>query len=345
MINYTSQRFKVLCEAYLSHIEATTNPIDFIKDLMKRFWKVPPHMDEYLRLLLQDPVGRAVLGAFCVHMHYVSVGRNIMIEGIGIPSIDQARKIHSTVSALAQKAENIRIQCQNSKAKRERKKVNVKNAEAALVRKEIKTLNGEITQLKDQMRKKIRQVNARMTRLAEIHDWLIKYTDPDNAPYADEIVAATARMNEWLKPYGYRVACQVITPEDEPLEDGCLGCYVSGSIFSKVIEIIIDPERIETACGEDSVHDRYSDPAIQIEITLYHELGHAITEQIMDWLQYNEDFQALQETKFGTDYMDILYDYIPEEDLVEDFAWGLFEGKASPLQRCFQEAAEHLSKI
>ena len=340
MITYTKERFNALCDAYLTHIETCTDPVEFMKPLMGRFWPVAPHMEAYLRLLLEDPIGRAVLGAFCVHMHYALKGRNVLIEGIGVPSLEKARQIHDTVSALALKAENLRVQRKNSEKKKANRKVNKKNAEAALIRKEIRMLNNEISQLEDQIRKKRRQVSAKLSRLADMQEWFLKYAGTDESPYAEVIVSAAARMNEWLKPLGYRVACKT-----ESLEESKLGEYEAGSVFSKIIEITADPANIESACSEDPVHDRYSNPAVQLEVTLYHELGHAVIEQVVDWMEYNEDFKALEKGEFGTKYMDILDDYIPEEDLAEDFAWGMLDGKPSLLQRCFEEAAEQLSKV
>ena len=148
---------------------------------------------------------------------------------------------------------------------------------------------------------------------------------------------AINEINKWLVPFGLTAECYI---EDMPQEQ--LGYYEMGSVFEKEILVYINPENISRTCKEDSIHDRYSEPSTQVKITIYHEIGHGILEQIIDWMENVKEIQTLCDGPFGETYKDVINDDVEEETIVEDFAWGFFDGIPSSLQKCFEQMNQNI---
>lgn len=162
------------------------------------------------------------------------------------------------------------------------------------------------------------------------------------ATYIEEsIEKALRKINGWLKPSGLSV-----TVSDETLSDGCVGEYEADSVFSKVIEVRIDTKTMRQTLDED--HDLYGKDSNEIEflnqiaLTIFHEAGHGILEQINDWTENIEEIRLLADGEFGKRFEEVFDDALPEEDLVEEFADSFFLDTPSPLSLCFEELNKYI---
>lgn len=131
----------------------------------------------------------------------------------------------------------------------------------------------------------------------------------------EAIQAAVKKISDYLQPFGLTLSCN-----ESPEQGNTTGLYEHGSVFSKDIEITIYPKVISKICREDPFQDKYSDPAVQTRITIYHEVGHAMMEQFIDWMESIPRISTLCDGEFGKRYVDIFEDYYDEENVVEDFA-------------------------
>lgn len=163
-------------------------------------------------------------------------------------------------------------------------------------------------------------------------------------------------VREWLAPQGLDISLSTENNDDSSL----LGLYEAGSVFSKTIEVTVFTENIRKVAEEletDEVQfelisfglvprrdllSQYT--ALNIGLTICHELGHALLEQIIDWMENIPDFDDKVGTDFIERYDSVLDDGLPEEDLVEDFAWDTASGKTHVLKACFLELSDILSK-
>lgn len=146
-----------------------------------------------------------------------------------------------------------------------------------------------------------------------------------------DLLEAVTDIGTWLSPFGYTLQC-----DDEDLSEGQLGSYEKGSVFEKEILIHVSPDNIEKATQYE-INDRYGNPGNQVRITVFHEVGHALLEQIIDWANNIPEIDELCNGPFGEKYFEVLDDSVEEETVVEDFAWGFFDGIPSPLQKCWEE--------
>lgn len=141
---------------------------------------------------------------------------------------------------------------------------------------------------------------------------------------------AEAKAAEWLSAFD--LGLEVDTDSTE-MPDDKLGEYELGSVFEKTILIRVNQPAIKNACKET--------PEISVEdataTTVFHEVGHALVEQIVDWMEYHPDAEDIFTEDFCSRYESVVEDTIDEEDLVEDFAWCFLEGQENPLQACFEE--------
>ena len=335
MITFTKEKFNALAGRYLSHIEsATPDAARHITALMGLIAPADAPLEEYVRLLLGNPTGRDVLGAFCVHMHYWQSGRNITVGGIGIPSEISARKIDSAIRSLARKAEQDRLQRQSRRRRETNRELNGRQAEAAALRRQIRALRGEVTDCHNRIGKAERAI-AEKERLLSEAEARIRELDGTGGSDADRTLAQAVRLcNEWLAPSGLSVEVT-----RGPLKDGLVGSYEAGSVFSKLIRITIDTDRI----GRHVDDYPFEDEKEQIRLTVYHEMGHALVEQIEDWQVDLDEVKELVRGEFGARFEEVFTDALPEEDLVEDFAHAFDRERPSTLGLCFEELNARLS--
>ena len=150
-----------------------------------------------------------------------------------------------------------------------------------------------------------------------------------------QIDKAILKSNSWLKPFG--LTLEVETSEKT---DGRLGDYDAGSVFEKTIRVIIYPDCIAETCVEESEFNPYSILSCeedQIQITIFHELGHALVEQIIDWMENLPNSDEIFTDDFCQRYESVIDDGLDEETLVEDFAYAFMFDKTDPLKACFEE--------
>ena len=143
------------------------------------------------------------------------------------------------------------------------------------------------------------------------------------------ITKAKGKCNDWLRPFGLEVSVT-----DARMPENRIGEYEAGSVFEKEIVITVDELAIRNSFNDECPGEV---PEIEIRMTVYHELGHAILEQIIDWSENLDEVKALADGEFGQRYDSVFDDALPEEDLVEDFALAFENGYVSPLQACFEE--------
>ena len=155
---------------------------------------------------------------------------------------------------------------------------------------------------------------------------------------ASAITSACTKANKWLVKYGLDADVKVT---DDLM---ALGEYEYSSVFEKTIRITINPSEIKKACRDGWIKDDYNNVTKQTQVTIFHEMGHAILEQIIDWQENIETARRMADGEFGQRYECVFDDALPEEDLVEDFAWDFLYGRANPLKLCFEELSEALNK-
>ena len=151
---------------------------------------------------------------------------------------------------------------------------------------------------------------------------------------------ATKRISDYLQPFGYTINIVI----DEPLAEPILGMYESGSVFTKEITVFVQTNNIIDTCSKDHIKDRYSDPEVQTRITIYHEVGHALVEQIIDWMENIPEINDLCNGEFGKRHAEVIEDDTDEEILVEDFAYGIEDNKETPLSACWREMNQFISE-
>ena len=146
---------------------------------------------------------------------------------------------------------------------------------------------------------------------------------------------AKETMITWLTPFG--LSLEIDTDNNEELDANQLGSYEAGSVFEKEILIHVNPTAIKKACDDDPWDDKYSDVNNVAKTTVYHEVGHALVEQIIDWMENLPESATVFTESFCQKYDAVIDDALPEEDLVEDFAWNILDETDDPLKNCFEE--------
>lgn len=155
-----------------------------------------------------------------------------------------------------------------------------------------------------------------------------------------EIQAPLDKIGSYLEPYGLTAT---LDQDPDGFKENEIGEYENGSVFEKNIIFRINTDNIREAAKEECMYymDFYLE---QCRITVYHEIGHALMEQLIDWTENLEEMEALLDGQFGKTYYDIFNDdNCTEEEIVEDFAKGFDNEKPSLLQRCWEEANKLIS--
>ena len=155
------------------------------------------------------------------------------------------------------------------------------------------------------------------------------------------IQSAERRINGWLAAFG--LSATAATADDGELPDGECGEYEGGSVFTKTIAVCVCVPAVRRYCKE--LVEPYSRKLLDdgIRTTIYHEVGHALVEQIDDWLRHLPEARALREGDLGGRFEEVFDDGLDEETLVEDFAQAFLKGRPSPLSLCFAEMDAALS--
>ena len=158
------------------------------------------------------------------------------------------------------------------------------------------------------------------------------------------IDAAVRRINRWLDRFGLSVNLAT-ADEDELWDREQCGEYEDGSVFTKTILACVCIPNIRAYCRDIIVP--YSETSVRREIqaTVYHEVGHALIEQINDWVENIPEAQALMKGDLGKRYEEVFDDGLDEEWVVEEFATAFLAGRPSVLRLCFEEMNEALSGI
>lgn len=143
---------------------------------------------------------------------------------------------------------------------------------------------------------------------------------------------ALSAIRPWLSSLGY-----ALTLDDDlsGFNEGQLGEYEAGSVFEKDIIIRVSLKNIRKTCREDSF--LFPDFEEEVRLTVFHEVGHALVEQLLDYADNINEFLPELKAEYG-DKFDEIFDEENdnEETLVEDFARG-FNGKTkSLLQECVE---------
>lgn len=143
---------------------------------------------------------------------------------------------------------------------------------------------------------------------------------------------ALSAIRPWLSSLGY-----ALTLDDDlsGFHEGQLGEYEAGSVFEKDIIIRVSLENIRKTCLEDPF--LFPDFEEEVRLTVFHEVGHALVEQLLDYADNISEFLPELKAKHGNRFDAIFDEELDnEETLVEDFARG-FNGKTKSL---LQECAE-----
>lgn len=143
---------------------------------------------------------------------------------------------------------------------------------------------------------------------------------------------ALSAIRPWLSTLGYALT---LDNDLSGFRQGQLGEYEAGSVFGKDIIIRVSTENIRKTCREDSF--LFPDFEEEVRFTVFHEVGHALVEQLLDYADNINEFLPELKAEYG-DKFDEIFDEENdnEETLVEDFARG-FNGKTkSLLQECVE---------
>lgn len=147
---------------------------------------------------------------------------------------------------------------------------------------------------------------------------------------------ALGKVRDWLKKSGLSLACDIAH-----LPEGQLGEYEAGSVFGKEILIRIDIGNIRATAQETS-----SAPLEEIAKTVYHEVGHAVVEQLDDWATGPEETIEFIHDTLKEKYPEA-FDVLgsdEEETVAEDFARGMYRGTAEPLRMAFDEVVDFINE-
>lgn len=141
---------------------------------------------------------------------------------------------------------------------------------------------------------------------------------------------ALSAIRPWLSSLGY-----ALTLDDDMsgFREGQLGEYEAGSVFEKDIIIRVSLENIRKTCQEDS--SLFPDFEEEVRLTVFHEVGHALVEQLLDYADNIEGFFPELKAKYENRFDEIFDEENDnEETLVEDFARGFNGRTKSLLQEC-----------
>lgn len=125
----------------------------------------------------------------------------------------------------------------------------------------------------------------------------------------------------------------VILGDPSDLPRGRVGEYEAGSVFEKTIVIRVSYDNLRAEASEIGLTQ--GELLREARITVYHEAGHGLMEQLLDWADsFPEETAGLAEK-----YFDIFDDAnLTEEEIVESFARRFDAGASSLLKSCFVEA-------
>lgn len=149
---------------------------------------------------------------------------------------------------------------------------------------------------------------------------------------SDELSRTIISIRPWLSSLGY-----TLTLDDDlsSFHEGQLGEYEAGSVFEKDIIIRVSLKNIRKTCREDPF--LFPNFEEEVRLTVFHEVGHALVEQLLDYADNISEFLPELKAKHGNRFDAIFNEELDnEETLVEDFARG-FNGKTKSL---LQECAE-----
>lgn len=148
---------------------------------------------------------------------------------------------------------------------------------------------------------------------------------------------AVEKMGNWLKPYGYTLVC-----DEVDLGEDLVGEYGAGSVFTYEIHIRISREEIKKACRDGRLTEGLS---AETHLSVYHEVGHALVEQLLDWAANLDVLRDALKGTFGEQYHDVFVDNDTDEEiLVEDFARSIHYGYSSLLERCWVETTKMIAE-
>ena len=154
-----------------------------------------------------------------------------------------------------------------------------------------------------------------------------------STPLPPELSQALDAIRPWLQDLGYSLS---LDPDTSSFTDGKLGEYELGSVFEKDIVIRVSPRNIRKAIRE--YPEAFETFPKEVRFTVFHEVGHALVEQLVDYVDNIEDFLPNIEAKYGEKFFDVFDDEnITEEELVEDFARAFGTNTQSVLQECAEK--------
>lgn len=147
---------------------------------------------------------------------------------------------------------------------------------------------------------------------------------------SDELSRTIISIRPWLSNLGF-----ALTLDDDlsGFHEGQLGEYEAGSVFEKDIIIRVSLENIRKTCREDPF--LFPDFEEEVRLTVFHEIGHALVEQLLDYAENINEFLPELKAEYGDKFDEIFNEDLDnEETLVEDFARRFNRNTKSLLQEC-----------
>lgn len=131
-----------------------------------------------------------------------------------------------------------------------------------------------------------------------------------------------------------------LTVGTDSLPKGKIGEYERGSVFEKNVTVTVDVNQIR------HLLPYWEDALKESVITLWHEVGHAIVEQVIDWTENIPEAEEFASGPTGERFFNVFNDdFLTEEELVEDFALAAISGMRSELDGCWKEMNKYLENI
>lgn len=119
-----------------------------------------------------------------------------------------------------------------------------------------------------------------------------------STPLPPELSQALDAIRPWLQDLGYSLS---LDPDTSSFTDGQLGEYKLGSVFEKDIVIRVSPRNIRKAIHE--YPEAFEIFPKEVRFTVFHEVGHALLEQLIDYANNIEDYLLNIEAKYGDKFL------------------------------------------
>ena len=147
-----------------------------------------------------------------------------------------------------------------------------------------------------------------------------------------ELQMALDAISPWLDNLGYSLS---VDTDTSLFGEHQVGSYDAQTVFSKEIVIRVSLPNIEASTRRNPLP--LADYLAEVHLTVFHEVGHAMAEQLKDYcINVSDDIREINKLN-GNRFDGILEDiFTREETLVEEFARDFYYKRTSLFQECVE---------